>query len=94
MTGITIEHAQIVRWAQNRGGQPALDTSCNRPVIKFPEDGGENIISWDQWLSTFDRDQWAFIYQDRTPDNERSRSWNTVRRFNSVSEGVAALATA
>jgi hypothetical protein len=82
MTGITIEHAQIVRWTQNRGGRPALEKAADyvRPAICFENEGGENV-SWDEWISMFDRDQWAFIYQDRNDDGERSRTWRIIPRF-------------
>jgi hypothetical protein len=88
MTGITIEHAQIVRWAQNRQGRPAIDRSSKRvrPIIRFPNEGDDNLVSWEEWTSVFDRDEWAFIYQDRTPEGERSRNWKIIPRFEPESQ--------
>lgn len=83
MTGITIEHAQIIDWTQSRGGHPVInrespETTC--PAISFSsEDNG--AVSWEQWMSVFDTDQWAFIYQDRTPEGELSRRWQIIPRF-------------
>ena len=88
MTGITIEHSQIIDWTKNRGGQPAIEEAADtpRPVICFSNDTGRNLVTWDQWLSVFDGSEWAFIYQDRTPDGELSQSWNTIPRFASEGE--------
>ena len=95
MIGITIEHEQIVQWTQNRGGRPALDKSQDgRPIIRFPNEGDDNIVSWEEWISVFERDEWAFIYQDRTPDNERSRSWRIIPRFEPESQWSCDIKTA
>jgi hypothetical protein len=83
MTGITIEHAQIMEWTQSRGGSPVIDKSSDNvcPVIRFNSDGHGTQVSWDEWMSAFERGEWAFIYQDRTADGELSRSWKVIPRF-------------
>src|SRR5262245_12379204 len=96
MTGITIEHAQIVRWTQNRGGRPAIDRmgAAARPIIRFPHEGDDNLVSWEEWISVFDRNEWAFIYQDRTPDGERSRNWRIIPRFEPNAQWSCEIKTA
>jgi hypothetical protein len=67
MTGITIEHAQIIEWTQSRGGHPVVkhpSAEAALPEISFSPQEGE--VSWDEWMSVFDGGEWAFIYQDRT----------------------------
>ena len=83
MTGITIEHAQIIDWTQSRGGHPAINRESAEaisPIISFSNEANGSV-SWEEWMSIFDQRQWAFIYQDRTPDGELSRTWKTVPRF-------------
>jgi len=82
MIGITIEHAQIIDWTQTRGGRPAIrkpSAEAALPAISFHDEGGE--VSWDEWMSVFDQDEWAFIYQDRTAEGELSRTWKIIPRF-------------
>jgi hypothetical protein len=83
MTGITIEHAQIIEWTQNRGGRPAIDKSATgaRPIIRFPNETDNDAVSWEEWMSVFDSDKWIFIYQDRTTEGDLSRSWKIRPRF-------------
>lgn len=82
MIGITIEHASIIEWTQTRGGHPAMQRPAVQaplPVIAFSNEDGE--VSWEEWISVFDHDEWAFIYQDRTPEGELSRIWKIIPRF-------------
>jgi hypothetical protein len=84
MTGITIEHAQIIDWTQSRGGHPAINrepAGVATPIISFANEANETPASWDEWMSVFDGDKWAFIYQDRTPEGELSRMWKVIPRF-------------
>jgi hypothetical protein len=83
MTGITIEHEQIIGWVQSRGGHPVIkreSPQSTSPSISF-SDEDTGTVSWEQWMSVFDRDGWAFIYQDRTPEGELSRMWKIIPRF-------------
>jgi len=83
MTGITIEHAQIIEWTRTRGGHPVIKRArtaeAARPVICFSAEDGE--VSWDEWMSVFDHGQWAFIYQDRTQEGDLSRTCRIIPRF-------------
>ena len=70
-------------WTHHRGGRPAIDRSVEitRPIIRFSNEGDENVVSWEEWMSIFDRDQWAFIYQDRKSGGELSLRWKVIPRF-------------
>jgi hypothetical protein len=83
MTGITIEHAQIMEWTQSRGGAPAVDKSSESvcPIIHFASERNGNEVSWEEWMAAFDRGKWAFIYEDRTREGELSRHWKIIPRF-------------
>ena len=82
MIGITIEHAQIIDWTRTRGGYTGVDRPSPQnqlPVICFSNETGE--VSWDEWIAVFEHGAWAFIYQDRTPEGELSRTWKIIPRF-------------
>lgn len=79
MIGITIEHAQIIDWTQTRGGRPVIERPGTQPSIHFNDDG--EPVSWDEWIAAFEGGKWVFIYQDRTPEGDLSRSWRILPRF-------------
>ena len=86
MIGITIEHAQIIDWTQSRGGHPAINrvsAELVTPIISFTTEANQRAVSWEEWMSVFDKDEWAFIYQDRTPEGELSQMWEIIPRFGS-----------
>ena len=70
----TIDHDQIRKWVEARGGYPAhvkrTGTRRGNPGvlrIDYPGFSGEESlerIDWDQWFEWFDRDKLAFLYQD------------------------------
>src|SRR5436309_14208405 len=70
----TIDHDQIRKWVEARGGHPAhvkrTGTRRGNPGvlrIDYPGFSGEESlerIDWDQWFDWFDRDNLAFLYQD------------------------------
>ena len=95
MIGITIEHAQIIDWTQTRGGYPIIqkeNAEPAMPIIGFTDEGGR--VSWDEWISAFEHGEWVFIYQDRTPEGELSRSWKIVPRFAEESSWTHEVKTA
>jgi hypothetical protein len=83
MIGITIEHEQIRDWTCSRGGSPVIDKSDDKtcPTIRFPSEAEGDDVSWDEWMASFEQGEWAFIYQDRTPEGELSRHWKIIPRF-------------
>jgi len=84
MTGITIEPQQIRNWAVSRGARPVLETEMHdvpAPAIRFPEQDIGQQVSWDQWLASFEKGLWAFVWQDTTQDGQVSRFCRLVPRF-------------
>jgi hypothetical protein len=79
----TIDHEEIRRWVEERGGHPARvkrRTRGGRDAgilrVDFPGfSGGRSLepISWDEFFETFERSGLAFLHQDHTADGEISR---------------------
>ena len=67
----TTEHDAIRRWAEERGGRPAVvRTGQGRGgILRFDfgekEDSLEEI-SWDEFFQIFDDNDIAFLHQDET----------------------------
>lgn len=64
----TTDHDEIRRWAEERGGRPALARE-HEPLglrIEFPEDreSGLLLISWEEFFEKFDEDNLVFLYRD------------------------------
>ena len=69
----TIDHDEIRRWVESRGGYPAHVKRTARDGdpgvlrIDFPGFSGEETlepIDWDTWFRKFEERQLAFLYQD------------------------------
>jgi hypothetical protein len=68
----TTDHEKIRRWAEERGGRPALAVEHqDQPLglrIEFPEDrdtqAGLLLISWEEFFQKFDEDNLVFLYRD------------------------------
>lgn len=69
----TTDHDEIRRWAEERGGRPALAVEHqDEPMglrIEFPEDRGNEEeplrpISWDEFFKKFDEDNLVFLYRE------------------------------
>ena len=91
MNGITIEHEQIRNWAESRGARPVIREATGdgpAPSIRFPEEDNGKEVSWSEWLHCFENGQWAFIWEDRTPDGQVSRFWRLVPRFKNAECGM------
>jgi len=66
----TIDHDEIRRWVEARGGRPAHVTETGdggdpgvlRIDFADPDDRLEQI-SWDEWFAAFDENKLAFLYQ-------------------------------
>jgi hypothetical protein len=84
----TTNHEEIRRWAEEHDAVPATvrGTGDDGPGIlrlDFPGGAGEDQlehISWDEWFEKFDREDLAFIYQDRKASGEDSTFFKLVRR--------------
>jgi hypothetical protein len=84
----TTDHDEIRRWVEEHGGKPAIvrgtrngDSGVLR--IDFPGGAGEEElehVSWDEWFGIFDRNNLAFLYQQRKADGEDSTFFKLVSR--------------
>jgi hypothetical protein len=85
----TIDHDEIRAWVEQRQGRPARvkgtgdgkDPGLLR--IDFPGYSGEHsleAITWDQFFEGFEKNQLAFVYQDRKKSGEPSTFAKLVQR--------------
>jgi uncharacterized membrane protein YagU involved in acid resistance len=86
---LTTDHETIRRWAEARGGRPAMvrgTGAAGEPGvlrIDFAEgQPDENLepISWDEWFRKFEDARLAFLYQDTTARGQGSRFCKLVSR--------------
>jgi hypothetical protein len=81
----TIDHEEIRRWIEEKGGHPAKVKGTEILRVDFDEPGGDGDealerIGWDEFFEIFDRNELAFLYQDRTGDGGESRFNKFVSR--------------
>lgn len=85
----TTNHGQIRRWAEQRGGRPAIVKGTQRGEkpgilrIDFPGYSGEDTlehVAWEDWFEVFDDSRLAFVHQDETADGKPSRFNKLVSR--------------
>jgi hypothetical protein len=85
----TIDHEEIRRWVEERGGSPAtVKGTGGRDEagilrIDFPGFSGVDTlepISWDEFFAKFDEKELALIIQDRLEDGTPSRFNKLVSR--------------
>lgn len=77
-----MDHEEIRRWAEARGGKPATVTRTEGAHgepgilrIDFPGySGGGSLeeITWEQFFKKFEESKLALVYQEETADGERS----------------------
>ncbi len=101
----TINHKEIQKWVEARGGYPARVKRAARRGdqgilrIDYPGFRGEEAlehISWPEWFDMFDDHDLAFVYQDRVRTGATSRFSKLVAREGKVAtprRGVAAKRT-
>jgi hypothetical protein len=85
----TTDHQKIRQWIEARSGHPSVvrSTESDEPGragllrIDFnkPEDELEEV-SWDEFFDTFDENNLAFLYQDKTASGRKSRFNKFVNR--------------
>lgn len=84
----TIDHDEIRRWVEERGGHPARVRRRTRGDagilrVDFPGFSGARTlepIEWEEFFETFDRSALAFLHQDQTADGKVSRFSKLVSR--------------
>jgi hypothetical protein len=87
---VTIDHDEIRRWVEARGGKPA---SIKGTPAKGEEAGLLRIdmptgasnpplepISWDEFFQKFDEENIAFLYQEETAEGEPSHFSKFIQR--------------
>lgn len=85
----TRDHEEIRRWAQERGGTPAMveGTEILRFDFDEPDESGDEAlrrVSWDEFFRVFDDRDLEFLYQEHTQGGRPSRFNKFVNR---TSEG-------
>jgi hypothetical protein len=85
----TTDHEVIRRWVESRKGHPAVvkTTEGKRRGgsgllrIDFePSEESLDALSWDDFFETFDTNNLAFLYQERTASGRKSRFNKFVSR--------------
>ncbi len=88
----TTNHEEIKRWAEARGGHPAMvrgpegrGPGGGLLRIDFvgggePKDPKLEQVSWDEFFRTFDERHLSFLYQDKTAEGKESRVFKFVNR--------------
>lgn len=85
----TINHDEIIQWAEKRGAKPArvVGTGGRGDVgmirFDFPGYSGERslkAISWDDFFKKFDESQLALVYRDDTAAGQKSNFNKLVGR--------------
>ena len=88
---ITTDHDTIRKWAEARGGKPAVVRSTHGKGgtgiirLEFPRapnanDDALEEISWEEFFEKFDESDLALLYQEETAGGERSNFNKLVGR--------------
>ena len=88
---VTTDHEAIRRWAEARGGRPAVVRSTHGKGgagiirLEFPnapnaKDEALEPISWEDFFEKFDEAELALLYQEETAGGERSNFNKLVGR--------------
>jgi hypothetical protein len=84
-----VNHDEIKRWVEQRGGRPAVLGAVGRGGratglrIDFPEyriKAALKRITWDEFFAAFDAAGYGFAYQDEAAPGQLSRFYRFVRR--------------
>jgi glutathione synthase/RimK-type ligase-like ATP-grasp enzyme len=82
-TKITTDHDEIRKWAEGRGGRPAVVRATQGEHgtgiirLEFPDAPNANDealeeISWEEFFEKFDDSELAFLYQEKTAQGQKS----------------------
>lgn len=88
---VTTDHDFIRKWAEERGGKPAVVRSTHGRGgagiirIEFPgapraKDDNLEEVTWEEFFEKFDESRLAFLYQEETASGERSNFNKLVGR--------------
>lgn len=76
---VTVDHEVIRDWVEDRKGYPALigRTEDNKGGgtlrIGFRDEDALDEIDWKQFFEVFEKNNLAFLYQEKTRDGSLSR---------------------
>src|SRR5579872_3012965 len=83
----TVDHEEIRRWAERRGGRPAaLGRARGRITglrVDFPEyriKAAFQRITWDRFFDAFETARWGFVYHEKTGAGQLSHFYRFVER--------------
>ena len=83
----TIDHDEIRRWAEARGGRPVTVRGTEDPDepagvlrIGFSNDASLETVDWEDFFEKFEEEDLAFLYQEKTRDGKPSRFFKLVAR--------------
>ena|SRR5688572_19636034 len=85
----TTNHNEIRQWVTERGGHPARVKGTEKGKtsgvlrIDYPGYSGEERleeISWEEFFDGFEKNELAFLYQEKTSDGELSRFSKLIDR--------------
>ena len=84
----TMDHYVIQRWAEERGGKPALNPGLGLEAgilhIDFCEYPDESAflkeITWREFFVRFEESKLVFLYQEETTEGKQSRFNKLVSR--------------
>lgn len=79
----TTNHEEIRRWVEERGGHPARAKGTEVLRIDYPGFSGDETleeISWEDFFEAFDKNNLAFLYQDKVESGEVSRFSKLIER--------------
>lgn len=83
VTKVTIDHDGIRRWAEKRGGEPAVVRGTSIIRLDFPGYAGPpklQRMSWDEWFELFDEQNLALLYEEKTARGTKSNFNKLVGR--------------
>ena len=80
----TTDHSRIRNWIDDRDGRPSKVTvggSGGILRVDFGEpDEALTPIAWEEFFEIFEKNQLAFLHQDRTDDGQISRFSKFIQR--------------
>jgi hypothetical protein len=83
-SNLTVDHGQIRRWAEERGGRPArvkdAPAALHLDFPGHPVDLALERVAWDEWFVAFDAANLALLFQEVTRDGTKSTFHKLVAR--------------
>jgi hypothetical protein len=80
---VTLDHDEIRRWVEQRGGWPATVKGSDVLRIDYPGFSGEETlqrITWKEFFEAFEKHKLAFLYQDELESGKESRFSKLIDR--------------